>query len=150
MTEKTNQKSKVVRSSKNTREIPSITVRGHFVDEISAVQGTTMSLTVGLGEVAGKKVLVPLVNLKLIGAASEDAADELVFDSTLTVENLAFLTMDLADELSAVLDQLDTLSQGGTRPEPVRLDAARRFFEGAKTRVDDCLSIIARLSATSK
>lgn len=137
MTQKTKRSGKAA----GPPEIPAIKVSGDFAGRISVINATPMSLLIGLGEVdsSQEEVLVPLVNISILGSDDDGKSDgKRIFSTTLTLENAAFVAGDVADELRDVVGQITKLSAKGLYPEKARLQAVNGFLASARMAIEDC------------
>ncbi len=118
--------------------IPPISMAGDFPSRVTVIPGSTSSLILAAGveDDSGQSVLIPFVDLKIVGVGlaemqpdmEEDAFDTLL-SKTLPVENAVFLSFDMVRDLRIGLQQLAGSSGDGMGIEPERLKLARVFAE---------------------
>ena len=136
-----------------TSEMPAISLFGDFIDRVSVVNGTYMSLLLAVGTTPGKgdeerSVLVPFLELRLDGRAPDNEGERLypksdsadspesgersLFSRTMTLENVAYMIFDLANEFNGVSEQLATIGAGGMQLERVRVEKCREWLAEAQ------------------
>ena len=111
-------------------EIPVVEVVGDFVDGIRFVSSTTMSGLLGFAKLGDERrsVLIPYVEARVEGgttSADDERDRSAIFSGVLTLENAAFLIVNLTSDMRTVCEELATLTGGTTRIERRRLEQTR-------------------------
>ncbi|MEG3166573.1 hypothetical protein U1737_00005 [Sphingomonas sp. LB3N6] len=117
-----------------------MTVSGTFTEKLSVVSRTSASLhlltaRVDVGEdQPPERVLLPFAEFRLGGAAMADAKDLSEEDDPptllagyLTLENLAFMVLDLTRDLKRVCSEVTALGSGDLSVDPQRMAHVRYF-----------------------
>ena len=124
--------------------------------DFSVIPTTNQTLVFGYGKVGEAPVLVPYVELELVRAVAEEAqsASDLdvagTFHVTVGFENVAYLLMDIARDFRLSSERLALFATGEAKPEPVRIDYARRSLESAKASIEQSIVILQSMSAEKK
>lgn len=141
-----------VASEVDELKIPTVALRGDFIDGVQVVASTSASLLVSVGrlnEGDGETVLVPFVQLNLGSLEDSDGSAYVRYSEVLTLDNAFFVLSDLAQELKAVCAEVGAVGQGNLKPEPARLELARKFALSAKLAVEGALEELNRVQPVS-
>lgn len=130
-------------------DIPTVEVVGDFFNNVRFVSSTAMSSMLGFAKLedGGHSVLIPFVETRIAGGSPSDDADNdgpPLFSGVLTLENAAFLTVNLASDMRSACEELSTLSGSTTQIERSRLMQCRYLL--AHT-VREALAATSKLTA---
>ena len=136
-------------------DLPSIGVRGDFIDRIAYLADTSMSLVTCIGYADDDRpTLVPFVDMKLFVEAEAAAGRRVAFSELITLDNMADLLSDLSTDTRSVCRELNMLTRSGSiTVETARLRAVTATLRHMVEQVEGCLSdldgIASREPATS-
>lgn len=136
-------------ADEEARSTPTVTMKGGFVDRLSTIHSSLMSLVVALGGAEdGTQVLLPFVDLTVISSLDVDDEDEEESSSHIVpLENAAFLLADMTGEFVTALGDLERLS-GATRLDPTRLKLVEEYLSMTRGRLDSADESLRRLLQT--
>lgn len=135
-------------------ELPGIYISGDYLDDVSLVRSTTMSMTLNVGRTdvtnadsdkdsEQKKFLVPFVTVTVNAVPFEKSDDPegsvLVMRKTLPLENAAFLVWDLSFELNEAVADLVAAAGGKVEAEPKRLEATAQLLNAAVQKINQAI-----------
>lgn len=123
------------------RNPDAIRMYGDFLDNVSVVKNSLMSLLLSVGDIESvadesnpsadrevapsRTVLVPFIEMKLEGE------QEPYFANVLTLDNVAYLIYDLTQDFEVVCQQLLAVSKGGVPPEIGRIEQSVEWMKRA-------------------
>ena len=128
-------------------DLPVVEVVGDFFDRVEFVSSTAMSGLLAFAKVGDQTVLVPHVETRIEGGRpgeDSDAEPRAFFSAVLTLENAAFLGVNLVSDLRSACEELATLAGSTTQLERRRLEQTRYLM--AHT-VREALAATSRLTA---
>lgn len=145
-------------------ELPSVYIAGDYLDQVSMVRSTTMSMGLNVGRLESEgskpgkeneeweKVLIPFVTVN-VNAAPFESSEETgeagsILRETLPLENAAFLVWDLSFELFEAINDLGDFSTGRIPVEPRRLKATAQILTAARLKMDQSLAALREMGAT--
>ncbi|MCA1438012.1 hypothetical protein I6F33_34415 [Bradyrhizobium sp. BRP20] len=143
-------------SESEARTPDAIRMYGDFLDNVSVVKNSLMSLLLSVGDIEaagdeskvasgeetapGRTVLVPFVEMKLEGE------QEPYFANVLTLDNVAYLIYDLAQDFEVVCQQLLTISNGGVPPEARRIEQSAEWMKRAGEHAGRAFQYLEKIS----
>lgn len=134
---------------------PTVSLQSSTAERLGVISRAALALQLRIGHLEGKpgtEVLLPIVDVSLFGADSvSDPVEELkpVLSRALTLENVAFVIFDLADDFETLCSQLRHVSDGAIKPEPSRIQAMRRMLVLARSRIDGCMETLRDMPVAS-
>ena len=123
-------------------EIEPVAMSGRFVDTVSIVPRTNASLHMmpgrfgKPGDEQRRKVLVPFAEMrlggmpikKLVEAEDQDESDPpTIFSASLPLENLAYVLLDLTNDLKRMCQEVCAIGDGELAVDPARMAHIRYF-----------------------
>jgi hypothetical protein len=111
-------------------EVPVVEVVGDFFERIRFVSSTAMAGLLGFAKLKDSEtsILIPYVETRIEGGSPRDESEtefDAIFSGVMTLENAAFLVVNLASDMRSVCEELASLSGSTTQMERRRLEQAR-------------------------
>lgn len=132
-------------------EIGTVSIGATFPDGLKVIARTAAALHLTTGQLdsedgtPGKKVLVPFAEMRIGGARVADIDDtfdpeesETLHTSTVSLENMAYMVLDLATDLRRLCAEAVQLSQGELAVDPVRMAHVRYFVAHLERQARMC------------
>lgn len=135
-------------------DLQQVSVRGLYTDQVSVVAKTVASLHLLPGRLeaddadASRPVLVPFAEMRLGGGLMADLkADEpldedfepgTVFTANLSMENFAFILLDLTSDLARMCSEVAALGKGDLAVDPARMAHVRYFVAHLERQARSC------------
>lgn len=132
-------------------ELSSVSISATFPDGLKVIARTNAALHLITGrfesedDVPGKKVLVPFAEMRIGGARVADIDEtfdpeesEALHSSTVSLENMAYMVLDLATDLRRLCTEATQLSQGDLAIDPVRMAHVRYFVAHLERQARMC------------
>ena len=132
-------------------ELEAVSINATFPDGLKVIARTNAALHLITGrlesedETPGKKVLVPFAEMRIGGARVDDIDEsfdpdqsETLHTSTVSLENMAYMVLDLATDLRRLCAETTQLSQGDLAIDPVRMAHVRYFVAHLERQARIC------------
>lgn len=132
-------------------EIDTVSIGATFTDGLKVIARTNAALHLIPGRIEseddtpGKKVLVPFAEMRIGGARVADIDEtfdpedsETLHTSTVSLENMAYMVLDLATDLRRLCAEAVQLSQGELAVDPVRMAHVRYFVAHLERQARIC------------
>ncbi|WFU31492.1 hypothetical protein QA635_33975 [Bradyrhizobium brasilense] len=146
-------------SGTEERSPDAVRMYGDFLDNVTVVKNSLMSLLLAVGSIEGgapdqpdkaptgesapgRPVLVPFVEMKLEGE------QEPYFANVLTLDNVAYLIYDLTQDFKVVCEQLLTVTRGGMPPEAGRIELSKEWMKLASEQAADAFRDLETISSS--
>jgi len=127
--------------------ITPVEMYGPVAENLGIVPSTLMSLLLAIGRTTNEdasSVLLPFVQLRI----ESEVEGEPQFETTVTLDNAAFVVADLAGDLRSICEQMRKISTSGIPPEASRLALAHRFALQARDEIQKCLEELEALTSS--
>lgn len=133
--------------------IPTLSLRGDFIDDVQALSATSASLLVAVGnlnEGDNAHVIVPFVKITLTEQGEEGASTSFpAYSETLTLDNAFFVLSDLSQGLRFACEDLGMIGGVAAKHEPARLALAKKFAQSAKMAIESAIQALDRIPGQS-
>lgn len=132
-------------------ELGSVSISATFPGDLKVIARTNAALHLVTGRLESeadtpdKKVLVPFAEMRIGGARVADIDEtfdpedaETLHSSTVSLENMAYMVLDLATDLRRLCVEATQLSQGDLAVDPLRMAHVRYFVAHLERQARMC------------
>ncbi|NDV50562.1 hypothetical protein [Salipiger sp. PrR003] len=130
---------------------PVLNVSGSIAESLTTATRVDLALTTTFARNSDNQdVLLPLLDCRLIGKrALSDAEPAAFFSGILSLDNGAYITAMLVDELARSLDHLAALTEGPAVKHELDTAQIREWLRNATTRLQHAESLLDSIDAAS-
>lgn len=132
-------------------EVRSVAISGSYPDSLSAIIRTNASLHLVTGRLEGEtdqppeRVLLPFAEFRLGGGTMEEVKDltedddpPTLLSKSVSLENMAFMVLDLAQDLKRMCAEVSSIGRGSLSVDPQRMAHVRYFVAHLERQARSC------------